>query len=228
MSLIRVLAVDDYEVHLEGMRSRIKLEEDMEWAGEAKDGESAIALVQELSPDVMILDMNLGQKKMNGIEVVRSLRRDNKVLRILVLSAYDSPRYIFSVLDAGANGYLLKNESLNRIIEGIRGIYRGEKWWYSAEVMAKIETARRRGRRDGSLSSREQEIVPFFGYGLSDEIISRHLGITVDGIRSHRRNIYAKLNIKNKGEAAAWAWMHGYMDSIDIDLVCVSDNGGGK
>jgi DNA-binding NarL/FixJ family response regulator len=213
--MIRVFVVDDAELHLEGMRQLLQREEDMELVGVAKTGESALPLVHQLKPDVLVLDMNLG-KGMSGVDVAKALHKAPDQPRILALSEYHSRTYIFGVLDQGANGYLLKSESLAQIAAGIRGVYNREEWWFSREIIARI-SKRRQGEDDkrDKLSPREREVVRLFGWGMTDEQIATRLGCAQSTAHNHRESIYRKLGIKNMGEAAAWAWSHGYMDDIE-------------
>ena len=217
VSKIRVFVVDDAEIHLEGMRHLIRREDDMELAGVAKTGESAIPLIHQLKPDVLVLDMNLGAG-MSGVDVAKALRDHPDRPRILALSEYHSRTYIFGVLDQGADGYLLKSESLAQIAAGIRGVYNREEWWYSREVIARI-SKRNQGEDDkrDKLSPREREVMRLFGWGMSDEKIASRLGCAPSTAHNHRESIYRKLGLKNMGEAAAWAWSHGYMEDDEED-----------
>jgi len=224
MKRIRVLVVDDAEVHLEGMRHLLEREEDMEPVGLVKDGESALALIRETKPDVLILDMNLG-KGMSGVDVAKALRNLPDRPRILALSEYHSRTYIFGVLDQGADGYLLKSEPLAHIAAGIRGVYNKEEWWFSREVIARI-SKRRKGEDDkrDKLSPREREILQLFGWGMSDEKIASRLGCAQSTAHNHRESVYRKLGLSNMGEAAAWAWSHGYMaDPVGSDEIAMRD-----
>jgi DNA-binding NarL/FixJ family response regulator len=217
VSKIKVFVVDDAEIHLEGMRHLIGREEDMELVGVAKTGESAIPLIHELKPDVLVLDMNLG-RGMSGIDVARVFKDKPDRPRILALSEYNSRTYIFGVLDQGADGYLLKSESLAQIAAGIRGVYSKEEWWYSREVVALI-SKRSQGQDDkqDKLSPREREVLRLFGWGMSDKKIASRLGCATSTAHNHREKIYSKLGLKNMGEAAAWAWSHGYMEDAEED-----------
>jgi two-component system, NarL family, response regulator DegU len=209
---IRVFVVDDAEIHLEGMRQLVQREDDMELAGIAKNGESALPLIHQLRPDVLVLDMNLG-RGMSGVDVAKALRQTPDRPRILALSEYHSRTYIFGVLDEGADGYLLKSEPLAQIAAGIRGVYNKEEWWFSREVIARI-SKRSQGEDDKTdkLSPREREIMKLFGWGMSDEKVANRLRLAQSTVHNHRESIYRKLGLKNMGEAAAWAWSHGYMD----------------
>lgn len=215
MKKIKVFVVDDTEIHLEGMRHLLQRQEDMELVGMAQDGKSAIAQIREIKPDVIVLDMKLG-KGLTGVDVAKALRHEPDRPRILALSEYHTRTYIFGVLDEGANGYLLKSEPLSQIVAGIRGVYNEEEWWYSREVIARI-SKRKHGEEDkrDKLSPREREVMRLFGWGMSDEKIASRLGCAPSTAHNHRESIYRKLGLKNMGEAAAWAWSHGYMDDAE-------------
>jgi DNA-binding NarL/FixJ family response regulator len=217
MDRIRVLMVDDTEVHLEGMRSYLERTEDLELVGVARDGKSAIALIRELKPDVLVLDMNLGKKKMSGVDVAEILSNDPNRPRILALSEYDSSTYIFGVLEK-ANGYLLKSEPLAQIADGIRGVYKKEEYWYSREVVALLsKRAQGNDAKRDPLSPKERKVMRLLGWGMSDREIAKRLAIEPSTAHNHRESIYRKLNLRNMGEAAAWAWRHGYMDDATVE-----------
>jgi two-component system, NarL family, response regulator DegU len=119
----RVVLAEDNEAVRRGIRRMLNKAQDITVVGEAKDGLEALALVRELQPDVLLLDVEMPQ--LNGIEVARRMRKERKKLRILVLSAYDDPQYKLEMLANGASGYLLKDDAPAQIIEAVRGLAHG-------------------------------------------------------------------------------------------------------
>jgi DNA-binding NarL/FixJ family response regulator len=212
---IKVFVVDDAEVHLEGMRRLVEGQEDMELAGVAKSGESALPLIHQFKPDVLVLDMKLGSG-MSGVEVAKALRQVPDRPRILALSEHHTRTFIFGVLDQGADGYLLKSEPLSQIAAGIRGVYNKEEWWFSRAIVARISKRSQieAGKQD-NLSPREREVIRLMGWGMTDDQIAKRLGCAPSTAHNHRESIYRKLGLKNMGEAAAWAWSHGYMEDAE-------------
>jgi DNA-binding NarL/FixJ family response regulator len=119
---MRVVLAEDNEIVRRGIRSLLNQATDIEVVGEAENGIDALRLVNELSPDVLLLDVEM--PKLNGIEVARQLQRDGRDIHILVLSAYDDKEYIQAMLNSGVSGYLIKDEAPERIIESVRGLIR--------------------------------------------------------------------------------------------------------
>jgi DNA-binding NarL/FixJ family response regulator len=140
-SLTSVVLAEDNEYVRRGIRRLLNNAQDIDVVAEAKDGIEALALVRELLPDILLLDVEM--PLLNGIEVARKLRTEAGNTRILVLSAYDDHEYIQAMLANGASGYLIKDEAPRRIIEAVRGVAQGETGWVSPQVEAKLKRKNR-------------------------------------------------------------------------------------
>ena len=136
----RVVLAEDNEIIRRGIRNLLTKARDIEVVGEAKTGVEALHLVDELLPDVLLLDVEM--PLLNGIEVARQMKKGERITRILVLSAYDDREYIQEMLANGAAGYLIKDEAPKRIIEAVLGVARGETGWVSPRVEAKLKVKR--------------------------------------------------------------------------------------
>jgi len=136
----RVVLAEDNEIIRRGIRNLLTKARDIEVVGEAKTGVEALHLVDELLPDVLLLDVEM--PLLNGIEVARQMKKGGRITRILVLSAYDDREYIREMLANGAAGYLIKDEAPKRIIEAVLGVARGETGWVSPRVEAKLKVKR--------------------------------------------------------------------------------------
>lgn len=121
---IRILLADDHKIVREGARQLLEQWPDFEIVGEAADRQEAVRLVNEMLPDVVVLDVRLPQ--LNGLEATRTIRAETPSVRVLILSAYDDDRYVFPLLEAGASGYLLKTSSGTELAEAIRMVQDGE------------------------------------------------------------------------------------------------------
>jgi DNA-binding NarL/FixJ family response regulator len=132
MTSIRVALADDHQVVRIGVRSMLEKAPDIVVVGEANDGAGALRLVAELSPDILLLDVEM--PGMTGVEVARRLQASGSPVRVLALSAYDDESYIAALLASGAAGYLTKDDAMEMLVDAVRGVARGEQGWLSARV----------------------------------------------------------------------------------------------
>src|SRR5512135_2440352 len=137
MEKIRVVIADDHAVMRVGIRNILTRSNKINVAGEASNGAEAIQLVSELSPDVLILDMEM--PVMDGVEVARRLQTNDSPVHILVLSAYDDRQYILEMLNMGAAGYLIKDEAPEVIVDAVQGIANGDKGWISRKAAVRLQ-----------------------------------------------------------------------------------------
>ena len=209
---IRVLLADDHHVVRSGVRSELERYADIQVVGEASNGMEALQLAQQLKPDVLVLDVNMPD--LQGTQVSERL---NEIVfsreelagqpwppSILILSAYCEPEYVYSLFAAGAKGYLLKDESPDRIVMGIRQIARGEP---ALSLPVQKVLLNRHSRPEHDLSTRELEVLRLMAKGNTNNEIAETLFITVGTVKNHVMNIYRKLpNVRTRSEAVAWAW----------------------
>jgi two-component system, NarL family, response regulator DegU len=137
MSKIRVIIADDHAIMRVGIRNILSRSNEITVVGEASNGAEAIDLVNEMNPDVLILDMEM--PVMDGVEVARRLQADKSPVRILVLSAYDDRQYILEMLNMGASGYLIKDEAPEVIVDAVQGVANGEKGWISRKAALRVQ-----------------------------------------------------------------------------------------
>ena len=209
---IQVLLADDHPAVRAGIRGALEKAADVVVVGEAGDGEEALRLVEELRPDVALLDCRL--PGMEGAQVAEAIRARGLPTRVLALSAYTDDKYVYGMLQAGAIGYLLKEEALETVVEAVRAVARGKEW-YSQEVMAKV-TAWARGETVvlpgiAGLTEREVEVLRLLARGWDNRHIAEALCIAGQTVKNHVTSIYARLNVHSRAEVVAWAWQHGVM-----------------
>ncbi|MDQ3855113.1 MAG: response regulator transcription factor [Chloroflexota bacterium] len=209
MRSIRVLLADDHPVVRGGIKALLEVAEDIAVVGEASDGAEALRLAREMQPDVLVLDMELPE--MSGAEVAERLAGSAHPVRVLALSAYDRENYITETLEAGAAGYLTKDEAPGHIVEAVRGVARGQDGWVSRRVAAKmIQRAKVRSRNQtpaqSALSPREQEVLELLAGGIPNPEIASTLFISEGTVRNHVTSIYNKLGARTRAEAVAKAW----------------------
>lgn len=204
MTPIRIVIADDHPVARAGVRKYLEKEPDFKVVGEASDGDEAIKLVNDLSPNVLLLDMEM--PGMRGTEVARKLQAENSPVRILALSTYDNRQYIMGLLSSGASGYLIKEEVPETIIEAVRGVARGEQGWVSRKVAAKMSTWMQSDSTDSSdLSEREMEVLRLIVAGKTNQEIGLELGISPRTVEKHVDSVYTKLGVSSRVEAAVSA-----------------------
>ena len=214
-SSIRIVLVDDHPIVRRGIRSMLEKADDLVVVGEADNGEDALHLVDHLTPDVLLLDMQM--PGMTGLEVARRLSADGSAVRVMALSAHDDEQYIFGLLDHGAAGYLTKDEAPSTIVEAVRGVARGEEGWISRRVANKLVRRKRMALEaaTSALSDREREVLRLMGRGHNNIRIAETLFISEGTVKNHVTHIYDKLNLRTRAEAVAWAWQHGMMEGED-------------
>ena len=202
---VRVLLVDDHPALRLGLRVLLERAPDVELVGEAEDGAEALTLVEASRPDVVVLDCELPE--MEGVEAAQEMRRRDLPVRILALSSYDDERYVRGMLEAGAMGYLMKDEAPDVIVTAVRTVARGEGY-FSPTVAAKV-AAWARGERPGGLTERELEVLRLVVEGLPNKQIASQLQVVERTAQFHVSNILHKLGAASRVEAAVWATEHG-------------------
>jgi DNA-binding NarL/FixJ family response regulator len=210
MARTTVLLVDDHPVVRAGIRNLLDKAPDIQVVGEASNGVDALRLVSELSPDVMLLDMEL--PGLNGNEVAQKLHKGGSSVRILALSAYDDKQYIHELLSNGAAGYLVKDEVPEVIIEAVRGVSRGEKGWVSRRVAAQMSTwmgEKPEGKK--GLTPREIQVLEGVVAGKTNQEIGHSLGISEKTVEKHLEGVFAKLSVASRVEAAVRAVREGWV-----------------
>ena len=204
---IRVLLADDHPALRLGLRVLLDQAPDVEVIGEAEDGEEALALIESLVPDVAVLDCQL--PGIEGTQVALEIRQRGLPVQVLALSAYDDERYMRGMLEAGAVGYLLKDEAPETIVAAVRAAARGERLW-TAEQFA----CARRWREEVQelwerLTEREREVLALVAEGKSNQKIAQALIVTERTVEFHVGNILRKLGVASRVEAAVWTKEHG-------------------
>ncbi len=208
MTTTRVVLADDHPIVRAGIRNLLEKAPDIDVVGEASDGAEALRLVQELAPDVLLLDMEM--PGLTGAEVARQLKAARSPVRILALSAYDDKQYILGLLSAGAAGYLTKEEVPEAIVEAVRGVSRGEEGWLSRRVAAQMAAwTRNHEAEKTSLTSREVDVLRLVVAGKTNQEIGVALGISDKTVEKHLESVFAKLGVASRVEAAVRAVREG-------------------
>ena len=209
MSEIKVLLADDHPVVRKGIRNMLDEAVGIHVLGEADSGADVIKLVAQLSPDVLLLDMELPD--MSGNQVICELKSSQSSVIILALSAYADKGYITGALTNGASGYLMKEEVPEYIIEAIRGVARGEQGWVSRQVAAHLSTWMQQEEESQRLTPREIEVLRGVVDGKTNQEIAFTLEISEKTVEKHLVGIFTKLNVASRVEAAVRAVREGWV-----------------
>jgi DNA-binding NarL/FixJ family response regulator len=212
--MITIVIVDDHPVVRAGMRTVLMAAADMAVVAEGASGREALRLVNELQPDVLVLDVNLPD--LNGLDVTRRLRASDGPPAILILTVHDDTQTIMGVLEAGATGYLLKDEALETLVRAVRAVARGESWLsptVANEVVRRaVAPVSHPGELpDPPLTPREMEVLCLLARGLDNAAIARKLVVTKRTVQNHVSNIYGKLGVTSRTEAALVAMRRGWV-----------------
>jgi DNA-binding NarL/FixJ family response regulator len=208
---IKVLLADDHAVVRAGIRLFLERAGDIQVVAEADDGEMAKALIQQHLPDVAILDIQM--PKASGIEVTRWVRANLKGVGVLILSAYDDDPYIMAVLQAGANGYVLKTAPPSEIIRAVRDVHAGKPAVNAliAQKLVAYITSQAEEPPVEPLTEREMEVLVMAAKGYTNKAIGAHLGISDRTVQGHLAHIFNKLNATSRTEAVMRAVSLGWI-----------------
>lgn len=210
---IRLILADDHAVVRAGTRQLLERQPDLDIVGEASDGEEAVRLAHELQPDVVVMDVRM--PKLSGVEATRRIKQECSEVRVLVLTAHDDDEYVFALLQAGANGYLLKTAEFEELVKAIHTVAAGQSA-LAPEVTGKVVAQFTSGKSladvvnnsedqyDG-LTERELSILRLVGQGLSNKQIGKQLFISDRTVQAHLSNIFSKLGVSSRTEAVMHA-----------------------
>jgi len=198
-----VLVADDHPVVRQGLRTLLDLQEGVSVVGEAATGAEVVAMVEELLPDVVLMDLVMPD--LDGTEAARRIRDLSPTTKVIVLTSYAEDEKIFPAIKAGAAGYLLKDVEPDEIAEGIRRVQRGEALLHpkiAARVMREVTKEKAEGE---VLTARELEVLSGLSRGLSNKAIAEELVVSEKTVKTHVSNILAKLHLADRTQAALYA-----------------------
>jgi DNA-binding NarL/FixJ family response regulator len=199
---IRVLLVDDHAIVRRGLEQLLATVEDVMVVGSAADGEEAVALAAERTPDVVVMDLQMPGA--GGIEATRRIRASGNPARVVVLTSFSDRERILDALDAGAIGYLLKDAEPNVLLEGIRAAVRGDSPLHPRAANALLQ-ARTEQRPYAEISDRQRDVLALIAQGKPNKQIARDLGISEKTVKGHVTAIFRLLGVTDRTQAALWA-----------------------
>jgi len=214
---VRILIVDDQELFREGLHTLLSVQPDLQVVGEARNGEEALRLAEDLKPDVVLMDLRM--PVLNGVAATRRLKSTQPGIKVIVLTTFDDDEDVFEGLRAGAIGYLLKDVASEKLVEAIRAVARGAAF-LQPSITGKVlaEFARLSPSLPPQaqplvepLSERELDILRLLSQGASNKEIADDLVITVGTVKNHVTSILAKLGVRDRTQAALKAKELGIM-----------------
>jgi NarL family two-component system response regulator LiaR len=220
MGEIKILIADDHAVVRDGTRRILEQEPDLNVVAEAADGEEAVRLAGSSKPDVAIID--IAMPKVDGIEATKQIKALYPAVAVLILSAYDDDQFVFSLLEAGAAGYLLKSVRGRELIDAVRQVYAGESVLHPAiarKVLNRFVPAPGKTAGEKSLevlSEREIEVLRLATRGSSNQEIANELCLSLRTVQAHLGHIFNKLHVSSRTEAVVRALKEGWVTLDEV------------
>ena len=206
---IKILIVDDHVLLREGLVKILSLDNDLEVIGEASRGEEAVALARELTPDVILMDINM--PGINGIEATKVIKTEMPQIGIIALTIHDDEEYIFELVRAGVSGYVLKDIQPERLIAAIKDVAQGKSVIHpaiTAKLLGEFNRLSERKTRPSSfddLTIRELDVLELIAKGMANKDIAQSLFISEKTVKNHITNIFRKLSVDDRTQAALYA-----------------------
>jgi len=205
----KIVIAEDHTILREGLRALLSLDPNYEIIGEAEDGRDAIRCVEKLMPDLLLIDLSM--PRMNGMEAIRDIKKRYPEIKIIALTVHKTEEYILATLEAGADGYVLKDATHNELLIAINSVLSG-KPYLSPGVSEKVIEGYLEGRRTlkpssawDTLSQREREVLKLIAEGYKNKEIADDLFISIKTVEKHRSNLMKKLDLHNAAALTAFA-----------------------
>lgn len=208
--MIRVLIADDHHVVRRGLQFFLKTQKDIEVVGEAKNGVEAVQLVEQLKPDIVLMDLVMPE--MDGIEATKKIKAQWPEVQVLMLTSFSDKDHVLPAIEAGAAGYQLKDIEPDDLVNSIRQVMRGESIMHPAATTKLEETLKEEENLPhikNPLTPREKDVLAELTKGKSNREIAASLYVTEKTVKTHISNIFTKLEVQDRTQAALYAVKHG-------------------
>lgn len=214
--MIRVLIADDHHVVRRGLLFFLKTQKDIEVVGEAKNGMEAVRLVEELNPDIVLMDLVMPE--MDGIEATKQIKACWPEVQVIILTSFSDKDHVLPAIEAGAAGYQLKDIEPDDLVNSIRQVMHGESIMHPVATTQLEESLREEENLPhvkNPLTPREQDVLAELTKGKSNREIASSLFVTEKTVKTHISNIFAKLEVQDRTQAALYAVKHGLTEGSE-------------
>jgi DNA-binding NarL/FixJ family response regulator len=210
----RIIIADDHQVVREAIRVMLEMEPEFEVVGEASDGQQALQLADQLQPDLALMDIRMD--RMDGVEATRVLRQRHPKMGVLILTGFGDDEVLLNAVEAGAQGFLLKDASADEVKSAILRVVRGESHMTPSLLRKLLDELAQRERRPepahSELTPREREVLLALSRGLTNEEIARELVISEKTVKTHLGSIFGKLHVEGRAQAMLYAIREGLVE----------------
>jgi len=213
---IRLIVADDHVIVREGLVALLEDEPDLEVVGQAGTGREAVSLVRQHRPDIALLDIAMGD--MTGLEATRQFARELPEVNVVILTMHEEEAFFFEALQLGASGYILKGARSEELLTAIRAVYGGGVYLppkLAGRLVRDYLDDHLPPALDGTLTSREREVLTLIAQGLTNGDIAKQLTLSLNTVKTHRLRIYQKLNLRDRASVVNYALGRGLLRPLN-------------
>ena len=209
---VRVVIVDDHVMVREGIKQLLEMDGDIMVVGEASDGEEGLRVMEQTDPDVMLLDVNM--PKMNGLEVLQKIKESGIKRNVLILTIHNEVEYLLRAVEIGVSGYVLKDSELAVLRKAIFTVYEGNTYIQPSLVPLLQQNLSLNDEKvnEEGLTKREMQVLKLIAEGLNNKEIAERLTISEKTVKNHVSNIFRKIEVSDRTQAAVYAIKNGFVE----------------
>lgn len=209
---IKILIADDHSMVRQGLKQILELEKDITVLAQASNGNEAVRLARECKPDIILMDINMPVT--NGLQAIKEIKQEKMPCKVIVLTIHEDREYLFKTLQMGAEGYVLKDAEPAVLIEAIRNVYNGQSYIQPnmtrelVKEFNRVTLHEKEKNEENKLTPREIEVLELIAEGMINKEIAKQLYISEKTVKNHVSNIFKKLQVSDRTQAAIYAFKH--------------------